>query len=177
MCLWIYCCGIAAHIWAITRMSSLRFSCSGCARTLPFKRLARIWRRITDLMTSLRYLIAFMFHWMVTLGCFVCMKTLERVLLCLFSTTSSSSSSSSPSPSPSPSPSSSSSSPKRRFLRVKAQERLLRYRSIKRLCRGHWMRTSCDVSISPHVHNGDGTRFRLWRSKLRELQPILRRVW
>ena len=29
------------------------------------------------------------------------------------------------------------SSPERRFLRVKAQERLLRYRSIKRLCRGH----------------------------------------
>ena len=38
MCLWIYCCGMAAHIWWITRVSSLRFSCIGCTRTLPFNR-------------------------------------------------------------------------------------------------------------------------------------------
>ena len=36
MCLWIYCCGMAAHIWWITRMSSLRFSWRGCVRTLRF---------------------------------------------------------------------------------------------------------------------------------------------
>ena len=36
MCLIIYCCGMAAHIWWTTRVSSLRFSCSGCARTLCF---------------------------------------------------------------------------------------------------------------------------------------------
>ena len=34
MCLWIYCCWKAAHIWWITLVSSMRFSCSGCARTL-----------------------------------------------------------------------------------------------------------------------------------------------
>ena len=38
MCLWIYCCGIATHIRWITRVSSLRFSCSGCARTLRLNR-------------------------------------------------------------------------------------------------------------------------------------------
>jgi len=36
-------------------------------------------------MTSFRYLYAVMFPWMVTLEVFVCMNTLERVLLCLFS--------------------------------------------------------------------------------------------
>ena len=44
-----------------------------------------IWRRRTDRMTSLRYLIAVMFPWMLTFGVFKCIKTLERVLLGLFS--------------------------------------------------------------------------------------------
>ena len=34
MCLWIYCWGVATHVWGIT----MCLSCSGCARTLPFKR-------------------------------------------------------------------------------------------------------------------------------------------
>ena len=38
-----------------------------------------------DRMTSFRYLITVMFPRMVTLIVFVCLKTLERVLLCLFS--------------------------------------------------------------------------------------------
>ena len=38
MCLWIYCFGIAGHLWWITRVSSMRFNCSGCARTLHFNR-------------------------------------------------------------------------------------------------------------------------------------------
>ena len=38
MCLWIYCCGMAAHIWWISRVSFLRFVCRGCARTLRFNR-------------------------------------------------------------------------------------------------------------------------------------------
>ena len=38
MCLWIYCCWKAAHIWWITLVSSMRFSCSGCARTLHCNR-------------------------------------------------------------------------------------------------------------------------------------------
>ena len=44
-------------------------------------RLARIWRRRTNQMTSFWYLYAVMFRWMVTLGVFVCMKTHEGVLL------------------------------------------------------------------------------------------------
>ena len=42
MCLWIYCCGMAAHFWWITRVSSLRFSCSSCARTLHFSK-SNMW--------------------------------------------------------------------------------------------------------------------------------------
>ena len=38
MCLWIYCCGMAVHIWWISRVSFLRFVCRGCARTLRFNR-------------------------------------------------------------------------------------------------------------------------------------------
>ena len=38
MYLWRYCCGMAAHIWWITRVSSLRFGCSGWACTLRFNR-------------------------------------------------------------------------------------------------------------------------------------------
>ena len=119
MCLIIYCCGMAAHIWWTTRVSSLRFSCSGCARTLCFNwsnkcsigvyahcllqsllvcfQLRGMMRNPVptsyhDLhgyeeeeLTSFRYLIAVMFPWMVTLGVFVCMKTLAPILLCLFS--------------------------------------------------------------------------------------------
>ena len=48
-------------------------------------RLARIWRRRTDRMKLVRYHIAVMFPWMVTLGAFVWMKRLDRVLLCLLS--------------------------------------------------------------------------------------------
>jgi len=48
-------------------------------------RVVRISRKRTDRMTSFRYPIAVMFPWMVTLGAFVCMNTIERVLLCLFS--------------------------------------------------------------------------------------------
>jgi len=37
-CLGIYCCGMAAHIWGITSVSSLRFNCSCCAQALHFSR-------------------------------------------------------------------------------------------------------------------------------------------
>ena len=48
--------------------------------------LARILRRRrTDRMTSFRYPIAVRFPWMVTLSVIVCMNTLDRVLLWLFS--------------------------------------------------------------------------------------------
>ena len=132
VCLRKYGCGKAAHIWWITRVSSLRFSYSGCARTLRFNRSNKwsIWFKSRLFAghqclhvvcykyytcVSIRvtwYVITCQHHteigtdrkkrknrqndvisiphqsyvsWMVTLGVFVCMKTLERVLLCLFS--------------------------------------------------------------------------------------------
>ena len=38
----LYYCGMAAHFWWITRVSSLRFSCSSCARTLHFSK-SNMW--------------------------------------------------------------------------------------------------------------------------------------
>ena len=46
-------------------------------------RLSQIWSRRTNRMTSVRYLIAFMFPAMVTLAVFMCMEQLWRILLCL----------------------------------------------------------------------------------------------
>ena len=51
MCQWIYCCGMAAHIWWITRVSSLRFSCSGYARILRFNRSNK-WSMLIPVPTS-----------------------------------------------------------------------------------------------------------------------------
>ena len=120
---------ITQNAGTIRTITSLWFSCSGCAQTLRFNRynkwsigfksrvfaghlsfctlfatiitsvllvawhdaksratiipwLGRIWRKRTDRMTSFRYLIAVMFHWMVTLGVFVCMKTLFKSAFC-----------------------------------------------------------------------------------------------
>ena len=123
----IYCCGMAAHIWWITHMSSTRCSCSGCARTMRFNRpntwsigyISRLFAgrlsfctlfptHITSVLLAAwhdAYLVPTshrdwhgyeedeptewrQFHtspWMGTLPIFVCMNTLERHLLCLFS--------------------------------------------------------------------------------------------
>ena len=62
MCVWIYCCGMAAHIWWITRVSSLRFLCSGCARILrcnrPSKWSIRLkYRRFAAILVFARCLL------------------------------------------------------------------------------------------------------------------------